>query len=112
MSVTAKALFSAHFAGITDTTEYTTPVSTRTIIDKFTATNTDVATRTVTVNLIPSGGSAGSQNIVTSALSLTAGQSVDLPEQHNQILNSGDIISVVASVANKIVIRASGREIV
>ncbi len=111
MSVTAKALFGAHFAAATDTVEYTVPAGTRTIIDKFTATNTDGSTRTVTVNIIPSGGSVGNQNIVTSAQSLTTGQSVDLPEQHNQILNAGDTISVIASVASKVVIRASGREI-
>lgn len=109
--ITAKPLFDAQFASATDAVVYTAPVGTRTIIDKFAACNTDGTARTITVNIIPAGQSVGSQNIITSALSLTAGQSADLPEQKNQILNPGDQISAKASIASKVVIRASGREI-
>lgn len=109
--ITAKPLFDAQFAPATNTIVYTVPALTRTIIDKFTATNTDGSTRTITVNIIPAGGSAGNQNTVTSAQSLTAGLSMELAEQSRQILNAGDMISVIASVASKVVIRASGREI-
>lgn len=110
MTITAKNLAQAQFAPATDTVIYTATDVT-TIVDKFIAANTDSSTRTITVNIIPSGGSVGGQNIITSALSLTAGQSLDLPEQKNQILNPGDMISVKASVASKVVVRVSGREI-
>lgn len=112
MSVTAKPLIQAKFASATDHTEYTVPGSTRAIIDKFTATNTDSSARTVSVNLVPNGGSVGASNLVTSVLSIAAGVSMELPEMKNHILASGDFISVIASVASKVVIRASGREIV
>lgn len=111
MTVTAKCLIEAKYAANSVTTEYTAPVSTHTIIDKFTATNTDSATRTISVHIVPSGGTAGSDNLITSALSITAGASVDLPEMKNQILNAGDFIAVLASVASKVVFRASGREV-
>lgn len=110
MSIAAKNLIEAQFAPNTDMILYTATKVT-TIIDKFTATNTDSGTQTITVNIVPSGGSVGSQNIVTSAFSLTAGTSAALPEQQNQILNPGDMISVKASVASKVVVRANGREI-
>lgn len=111
MTISAKALIEAKYAAASATTEYTTAANTKTIIDKFTATNTDGSTRTITVHIVPSGGTAGGSNIITSALSMTTGLSVDLPEMKNQILNAGDFIAVLASVASKVVIRASGREI-
>jgi hypothetical protein len=111
LSVTAKPLINSKYASNSLTTEYTAPASTRTIIDKFTATNTDSGAQTISVHIVPSGGSAGASNSITSALSIAAGASVNLPEQANQILAAGDFISVVASVASKVVIRASGREV-
>lgn len=111
MSIKAKPLFDAQFAPATDTVVYTAPALTRTIIDKFSVCNTDTGTQTITVNIIPSGQSVGTQNRVTSGFSMTTGISADLPEQKNQILNPGDQISVKASIVSKIVIRVSGREI-
>ena len=111
MSVTAKCLINAKYAAGSATTEYTVASNTRTIIDKFTATNTDASDRTITVYIVPTGQTAGAQYTVTSAYSITAGASVDLTEMKNQILNAGDFISVAASVASKVVIRASGREV-
>ncbi len=111
MTVTAKTLINAKYASNADTTEYTAPASTKAIIDKFTATNTDSSARTLSVNLIPSSGSVGGSNLVTSVLSIAAGVSIDLPEMKNHVLMTGDKISCVASVASKVVIRASGREV-
>lgn len=111
MTVTAKVLIEAKYAGNGLTTEYTAPSSTKAMIDKFTATNTDSGAQTLSVHLVPNGGSAGASNIVTSLLSIAAGASVDVPELKNHILETGGFVSVVASVASKVVIRASGREI-
>ena len=110
MSVNARCLISAKYASNSDNTEYTAPGSTYTIIDKFTATNTDSSARTVSVNLIPSAGTVGASNLIISAFSIAAGATKDFSELQNQILNTGEAISVVASVASKVVIRASGRE--
>jgi hypothetical protein len=112
MSIIAKKLIASHYASVAATTEYTCPASTNTIIDKFTATNTDVGAQMITVYLVPSGGTAGASNTIISALPLSAGQTKDFSELQNHILNAGDFISVFVSVASKIVIRASGREIV
>lgn len=110
MSVTARCLIEAKYAANTDTLEYTAPANTRVIVDKFTVTNTDGSSRTITVNIVPSGGSVGASNIITSAQSISAGQSTSLGEMQNHILNAGDTIYVKASVASLLVIRLSGRE--
>lgn len=111
MTITAKALVDAKFASSGANTEYTAPANTRTIIDKFTATNTDSSARAITVYVVPSGQTFAAQYTVTSAFSIAANTAVELTELKNHILSAGDVISVFASVASVVVIRASGREI-
>jgi hypothetical protein len=111
MSVLAKPLFNAKFAKSSAEVEYTAPNETRTIVDKFTATNTDSGALTLTVHLVPSGGAVATSNMILKAYSIAAGVTFDCTELKNQILNGGDFISIFASSADKVVIRASGREI-
>lgn len=111
-TVTAKVLINTKFAAATASAEYTAPTSTRVIIDKFTATNTDSVVRTVTVNIVPSGSGVATGNTITSAFSLAAGVTASLTEMQNQILAAGDLVYVSASLVSKVVIRMSGREIV
>lgn len=111
MTITAKALIGAKYASNADSTEYTAPGGTHVIIDKFTATNTDGSSQTVTINIVPSGQSVDGSNKIISAKSISAGAIYDFTELKSHILNPGDFISVVASVASKMVIRAAGREI-
>lgn len=110
MSVVNKVLIDAGYVSDSLATKYTA-TSVTAIIDKFTATNTDSNARTLSVHLVPSGGSADATNIVTSELSIAAGASVDLPEMKNHVLEPGDFIAAVGEVASKIVVRASGREV-
>lgn len=111
MAVTAKVLVNSKFAANAQQTEYTAPGSTRTIIDKFTATNIDTVARTISVHIIPSGSAYGDSNKIVKELSIAAGATDDLDELKNQILATGDIINVAVSAASAIVIRCSGREV-
>jgi len=111
MTVTAKCLDQASYVPNSDTLLYTVPASTKAIIDKMSATNTDVGSQTITVYIVPSGQVVGAEYTITSAQSIGAGASVDLTEMKNQILESGDKVYAVASVASKVVSRISGREI-
>jgi len=111
MSVTAKPLFNPLQAAAAETTQYTTPAGTRTIIDKFTGTNTTGAPATLTVKLIPSGGAAGAGNTIVSAKTLQAGETYTFPELVGHVLAPGDFISTLAGTAAAITIRASGREV-
>lgn len=109
MSITAKTLAQAQYVPNTDTLLYT--ATGKTIVDKFTATNTDSGSLTLTLYIVPSGQSVGATYTILSAKSIGAGVCQDCTEMQNQILESGDQIYAKASSANKIVARSSGREI-
>lgn len=111
MTVTAKPLVETKFAENTQTTQYTAPPGTRTIVDKFTATNVTSTNAILTINLVPAGGSAGSSNVVTQTKTIAGNSTEVLPEQVGQILAAGDAISTLAGTGSAIVIRVSGREI-
>lgn len=111
MAVTAKALINALQAQNVETAQYTAPAATRTIIDKFTGTNTTAGGVTLTVKLVPNGGAAGASNTIVSAKNLAAGEAYTFPELVGQVLNPGDFISTLAGAAASITIRASGREV-
>lgn len=110
MTVTAKPLIDPKQAETAQTTQYTTPTSIRTIIDKFTGTNTTGAAQTITVNLVKLAGAASASNTITSAQSIAAGAVYTFPELVGHVLNPGDFISTLTS-AVAITIRASGREV-
>lgn len=111
MSVTAKALFQALQAQNAETTQYAAPTGTRTIVDKFTGTNTTGVAATLTIKLVASGGAAGAANTIVSAKVLQPGESYTFPEVVGHVLNPGDFISTLAGTAAAITIRASGREV-
>lgn len=110
MAVTPKTLVESKFCESSQTTQYTATGVT-TIIDKFTATNVYTAAQTISVNLVPSGGSAGSSNLVVKTKTLQPGECYTMPEIVGQILGPSDFISCLAGAANEIVIRISGREV-
>jgi len=89
------------------TSQYTAGVAT--IIDKFTATNTSAGALTISVNLIPSGGSVGDNNLIVELKEIVAGKTYIFPEIVGQTLNAGDVISTIASAGTGITIRSSGR---
>jgi len=110
MTVIVKVLVPAKNAESSQTTQYTATGVTA-IIDKFTATNYDTVARTLSVNLVSSGGSAGNSNLIVKTRTLMAGETYTFPEIVGQVLGSGDFISTIASAATAINIRASGREV-
>lgn len=111
MAVNAKSLFTPLQAQNAETTQYTTPAGTRTILDKFTGTNTTASPATITVKLIASGGAAAANNTIVSAKTLQAGECYTFPEIVGHVLNPGDFLSTLAGTAAAITIRASGREV-
>lgn len=111
MTVTAKPIIGAKQAESTQTTQYTAPAGVRTIIDKFTATNTSSAVVSLSVNLIPSGAASGDANLIAKTKALAPSEVYTFPEIVGHVLGPGDVISTLASAATSITIRASGREI-
>jgi hypothetical protein len=110
MTVTVKNLIPAKQAENVDSTQYTAN-NCKTIIDKFTATNTSAGNVTLGVNLVASGGSPGPSNLIVDDRAIAPGETYTFPELVGQSLESGGYISTIASAAASLTIRSSGREI-
>jgi hypothetical protein len=110
MAVTVKVLIPAKQAEATQTTQYTA-VNCKTIIDKFTVTNTTAGNVTISVNLVTLAGSAAATNRIIDTRSIAPDETYTCPELVGQALEPGGFISTIASAATSLTIRASGREI-
>lgn len=110
MSVLVKTLIQSKQAENSQTTQYTA-TNCKTIIDKFTATNTSAVNVTLSVNLVASGGVAGVSNLIVGARAIAPGETYTFPELVGQSLEPDGFVSTLASAATSLTIRASGREI-
>ena len=110
MSVVNAVLIPAKIAENAQTTQYTS-TGVITVPDKFTATNYSTAVASLSVNLVTSLDTAGNQNLVVKTKALQPGETYTFPEIVGHYLAAGDFISTLASAANAISIRASGRTI-
>lgn len=110
MSVLVKTLIQSKQVENAQTTQYMA-TNCKTIIDKFTATNTSAANASLSVNLVASGGSPGVSNLVVNARAVAPGETYTFPELVGQVLEPSGFISTIASAAASLTIRASGREI-
>lgn len=110
MSVSVKVLVPAKTVENSQTTQYTATGVTA-IVDKITATNYDASAATLSVNLVTSGGAASNDNLIVKAKTLQAGETYTFPEIVGQTLAPGGFISTLASAANAINLRISGREV-
>lgn len=91
---------------------YYTSTNIRTRVDKMSFTNVDTANpHTVTVYLVPNGGSPGVTNIITDARSIAAKQTWNSPDMVGQILNPGDTIQALADASAQVVVSAAGVQI-
>jgi len=109
MAVTTKVLIEAKTAETAQTTQYTATNCTARI-DHFTATNTSSSNVTISVNLVPSGGTAGTTNLVVKTRAIAPNECYTFPELTGASLASGDFISTLTSSA-VLTIRANGVEI-
>lgn len=108
MTVTVDDIIPAKEAENSQTTQYTS-TNVKTIIDKFTATNTSGSAITLSINLITVSGSAGDSNLIVQAKSVAAGATYVSSEVVGHTLDVGGFISTIASAATGLTIRASGR---
>lgn len=110
MTVTVKNIIPRKQAEAVQTTQYTA-VSCKTIIDKFTVTNTTAANIQFSCNLVASGDAAGADNLVLNAKTIAPNETYTCPELVGQTLEPAGFISTLASAATSLTISASGREI-
>lgn len=111
MTVSLVSLIPAKEAENAQTVQYTAQTGVRAVIDKFTATNTDTANQTISVNLIASGGGAGDSNLIVKTRTLAPNECYTFPELVGHSIMPGGMISTLASAANSITIFCSGRQV-
>lgn len=110
MAISNKWLIAPKYAESSQTTQYTA-TNCKAIIDKFTATNLSAANVSITINIVPSGGTPGASNKIVDTRTLGSKETYTLPEVVGHYLDPGASISTIASAASSIVIFSSGREL-
>lgn len=110
MAITVKNIIPRKQAENTQVSQYTA-VGCKTIIDKFTVTNTSGAAVTFSVNLVAFAGTADATNLILDTKSIAAGECYTCPELVGQVLEQSGFISTLAGAAASLTISASGREI-
>ncbi len=110
MTVTAKTLLEAKQLESTQTTQYTADGVTAKI-SKFTVTNTSSSNVSFSCNIVASGGSASSSNLIINDRSVSAGETYLCPEMTGQVISTGGFVSTIASSATSLTARISGIEI-
>lgn len=107
MATTLLDLYSGQ-PGIAATTLYTCPSNTKVRIVAATATNDTTTAKYFTVYRVPSGGSAGDDNLVINQKTLSSRESYTCPELVGHIIEAGDTIEALAEAASQITIHLSG----
>lgn len=110
MAVTVKNIIPRKQAEAAQTGQYTAE-NCKTIIDKFTVTNTSAANVNFSVNLVAAAGAAGNDNLVLKTRAIAPNETYTCPELVGQVLEAGGFISTLAGAATALTISASGREI-
>lgn len=110
MTITVKTIIPRKQAEAAQTAQYTA-LNCRTIIDKFTVTNTSASNVTFSANLVANGDSAGNQNLIVKTRTIVPNETYLCPELVGQTLEPGGFISTLAGTASALTISAAGREI-
>jgi len=110
MTTTVKVIIPRKQAEAVQTAQYTA-VNCKTLIDKFTVTNTTAGNVTFSANLVASGDTAGNQNLIVKTRTILPSECYTCPELVGQSLESGGFISTLAGAATSLTLSATGREI-
>jgi hypothetical protein len=110
MTVTVKNIIPRIQITNSQTSQYVA-TNCKTVIDKFTVTNTSGAAVTISVNLVPNGGSALASNCVLYLKNIQPSETYNCPELVGQSLEPGGFISTIAGAATALTASATGREI-
>lgn len=112
MTVKVRCLLQAKYVEDTLTAQtLLNSAGTRALVDKVTVTNTDAGAQTFTAAIVKSGDTISAEDTLISAKSIAAGESYACPELVGQVLEPGDVLHLDASVASKLIVRITGREI-
>jgi hypothetical protein len=108
-SLTQALLVSQQLTATTETTVYTVPANKAVKLAQGSLCNTGGTTVTVSLSLVPSGGTADGTHRVISGYLLAPGDTLPLGDYlGGHMLGQGDFISVIAGTANAVSVVISG----
>ena len=87
---------------------YTAPAGTRAVVRSATLTNTTAGVVACTVYVVPSSGAVAAANTIVSARNLSIGETYNLPELVNQVIEPG---STIQALGLGVSFMASGAEV-
>lgn len=108
MTMTLKSLCRDQVANTATT--YYTATNVTAEIRSATATNDDSSARTLSVHIVPSGGSADATNRLIKTVSIAAGKTRILYELLNKQVPAGGTIQAVADSASQVLLAIDGME--
>lgn len=112
-SMVRRVLASGQLPATTATTIYTVAATSEAKVGSFSLTNVTASAVTVTIAVVPSGGSLDSTRTVLSAYSLAANDTIShkdvLSAFDGLILETGALISITAGTANAVNYLLSGQ---
>lgn len=109
MAVTATALIPPKYASTALNNDYAAQA--KTIVDAFTVTNTSGGASTITIHVVPPGGSPGADNCVVQSRAVAVNESYSVTPMLGQVIEAGSAIWCVSVATNALVLFASGRVI-
>lgn len=116
MATTQLNLVPAKYMEDSQTNQFTSSTiqnsTVRTLVDKCTILNLSSTAATFSLNLLNTGDSASNENLLVDERRVEPGEFYDCPELVGQVLIEGQAISTIASAANTLSLRISGREVV
>lgn len=92
--------------GTSEATLYTVPAATTVIVKQVVAANVSAAAATISLSLVPSGGTAGATNRLLGAVSIPANSSLSL--DLSQVMTAGDFLSASQGTAAAVTLTISG----
>ncbi len=109
MPILAKQLAQSNVASTTETTVYTVPGSTTTLVKQIVVANVTSSAATLSISIIASGGTAGDTNRIAKDVSMAANSltAIDL----NQVMAAAGFISLKQGTASACTTTISGVEI-
>ena len=111
MPVTLKNAYIAQ-PGVTDTTLYTCPANTAAKIIKCTVTNDTTTTVTISFNKRPAAVAAAVTNLIMNLKPICNKETYECPEVVGQVLDTTDVLSAIASIADQLTVSLDVVEIV
>lgn len=106
--MSGKKLAPVKFMELAQTTQYTVPPGTTTLLDGLEVVNATAAAATFSARIVNSGDTLGPEHILVPTTSVPANSKVTVLS--GKWINAGDSVSTIASAASTITMHLGGRE--